>query len=91
MCFGDTVGAELRLQQKLNGERLHSRRPTECVSPSCPSGASALSLPLRIFSSFGNGGKNNGGGGWPGSERSGILGGADVNALKLWAYAKRSG
>ena len=47
--------------------------------------------PRRIFSSFGNGGKNNGGGGWPGTDESGILGGAEVNALRLCAYARSSG
>jgi len=57
--------------------------PTECVSPSGPRGASALSLPLRIFSSLGNGGKNKGGGGCPGSIRSGMFGGAEVNELRL--------
>jgi len=43
--------------------RQRSRRPTEWVSPRNPRGASALSLPRRIFSSFGKGGKNSGGGG----------------------------
>lgn len=68
-----------------------SRRPTECVSPNKPKGASALRWPRRIFSSFGNGGKNKGGGGCPGRLRSGILGGADVKALMLCAYARSSG
>jgi len=65
--------------------RIILRRPIECVSPKSPRGASALSRPRRIFSSFGNGGKNSGGGGCPGSVRSGMLGGADVNALRLCA------
>lgn len=69
----------------------YSRRPTECVSPTFPRGASALSRPRRIFSSFGNGGKNRGGGGWPGMFKSGMFGGADVKALRLWAYARSSG
>jgi len=68
-----------------------SRLPTEWVSPRRPRGASALSRPLRIFSSLGNGGKNKGGGGWPGSVKSGMFGGADVNALRLCAYARSSG
>lgn len=63
----------------------HIRLPTVCVSPNRPSGASAFKRPLRIFSSLGNGGKNRGGGGWPGSERSGMFGGAEVNALRLCA------
>jgi hypothetical protein len=69
----------------------HSRRPTECVSPNGPRGSSALRCPLRIFSSFGKGGKKRCGGGWPGNERSGKLGGAEVNALRLCAYARSSG
>lgn len=66
-------------------EQMYARRPTECVSPKIPRGASALSRPRRIFSSLGKGGKNKGGGGWPGRVKSGILGGADVNALRLCA------
>jgi len=65
--------------------------PTECVSPKGPRGSSALRCPRRIFSSLGKGGKKRGGGGWPGKERSGKLGGAEVNALKLCAYARSSG
>ena len=77
---------------KQNNRRLkHSRLPNECVSPKGPSGSSALRCPRRIFSSLGKGGKKRGGGGWPGKERSGKLGGADVNALKLCAYARSSG
>lgn len=64
--------------------------PTECVSPRIPSGASSFMCPRRIFSSFGNGGKKSGGGGWPGA-RSGMFGGADVNADRLCAYARSSG
>lgn len=76
----------------INGQRLQDvRRPTEWVSPKRPSGASALRRPRRIFSSLGNGGKKSGGGGCPGSMRSGIFGGADVNALRLCAYARSSG
>ena len=66
-------------------------RPTEWVSPNRPKGSSALRCPRRIFSSFGKGGKNSGGGGWPGIDISGIWGGADVNALRLCAYASNSG
>ena len=55
-----------------------------------PSGASSFMCPRRIFSSFGNGGKKSGGGGWPGA-RSGMLGGAEVNADRLCAYARSSG
>ena len=69
----------------------HLRRPTECVSPKGPRGSSALRCPRRIFSSLGKGGKKRGGGGWPGKERSGKFGGAEVNALKLCAYARSSG
>lgn len=46
--------------------------------------------PRRIFSSFGNGGKKSGGGGWPGVI-SGMFGGAEVNADMLCAYARSSG
>ena len=67
----------------------HSRF-TEWVSPRMPSGASSFMWPLRIFSSFGNGGKNKGGGGWPGA-KSGMFGGAEVNADRLCAYARSSG
>lgn len=74
-----------------NGPLRHSRLPTECVSPKGPRGSSALRCPRRIFSSLGKGGKKRGGGGWPGKDRSGKLGGADVNALKLCAYARSSG
>lgn len=72
------------------GQGLRHSRFTECVSPRMPSGASSFMWPLRIFSSFGNGGKNNGGGGWPGA-RSGMFGGAEVNAERLCAYARSSG
>ena len=79
---------QLELQQRALGymasvEPGYIPLPTEWVSPSGPRGASALSLPLRIFSSLGNGGKNRGGGGWPGSIRSGMFGGAEVNELRL--------
>ena len=67
-----------------------SRFPTECVSPRMPSGASSFMCPRRIFSSFGNGGKNSGGGGCPGA-RSGMFGGAEVKAERLCAYASSSG
>jgi hypothetical protein len=63
----------------------HVRRPTEWVSPNGPRGSSELRCPRRIFSSFGKGGKKSGGVGWPGKERSGKLGGAEVNALRLCA------
>ena len=59
-------------------------RWTECASPRMPSGASSFMCPRRIFSSFGNGGKNSGGGGCPGA-RSGMFGGAEVKAERLCA------
>lgn len=65
--------------------------PTGCVSPNNANGASAFIRPRRIFSSLGKGGKKSGGGGWPGSVMSGMLGGADVKAERLWAYASSSG
>ena len=71
-------------------EAWYLRRPTECVSPSGPSDSSLFIRPRRIFSSFGNGGKKSGGGGWPGII-SGMLGGAEVNADRLCAYARSSG
>jgi len=74
-----------------SGDDGNGGRPTECVSPKGPRGSSALRRPRRIFSSLGKGGKKRGGGGWPGKERSGKLGGAEVNALKLCAYARSSG
>ena len=47
--------------------------------------------PRRILSSLGKEGKNRGGGGWPGKERWCRLGSADVNALRLCAYARSLG
>lgn len=63
----------------------YDSRFTLWLSPSPPSGFSTLSLPLRIFSSFGKGGKKSGTGAPCNVDRgalgSGILGGAEVNAL----------
>lgn len=58
-------------------------RLTLWLSPSPPSGFSTLSRPLRIFSSFGNGGKKRGTGApcTVGALGSGMFGGAEVNAL----------
>ena len=67
MGLGEADGADkIGLSENDFYNSRDSRRPTECVSPRIPRGASALSLPRRIFSSLGNGGKKSGGGSCPG-------------------------
>ena len=69
LISGETVGAtgtengDLQESGSPKRSKMNRPLPTECVSPNIPRGASSLRRPLRIFSSFGNGGKNRGGGG----------------------------